>query len=208
MSATDRRAREKQDLRRVILDAARELFATENYKDVSMRRIAEKIEYSPGSIYLYFKDKDEILATLAEEGFGLLADRLEKVKEPDPLARLRAIAGAYLEFAAKQPHYYRLMFEPGDGTHSFGSGDPERDNQSRRAYQVLVDSVRAGVASRDLSSQIGEAFAAHILWAELHGIASLAFAGRLGRIPARDHKAFFESAVDSVLCGLSPSCDP
>lgn len=206
MSTAERHARDKQDLRGMILDAARELFATESYKDVSMRRIAEKIDHSPGSIYLYFKDKDEILQSLSEEGFKLLADRIAKIKSTDALERLREAAAAYLDFALSQPHYYRLMFESKDAA-SPAAKDSERGTQSRRAYQLLADSVHAGVVNRDLSAQLGDIFSTHILWAELHGIASLALSGRLGRIAKSERRAFFESAVDSVLCGLSPTCD-
>jgi AcrR family transcriptional regulator len=208
MGTTERRVREKQDLKRVILDAARELFATESYKNVSIRRIAEKIEYSPGSIYLHFKDKDEILDSLAEEGFGLLGDKLEAIKNRDPLERLRKAARAYLDFAIDQPHYYRIMFELGDSFSALSGNNPSKQTQSQRAYQIILNAVRDAVAARDLSSQIDEAFATHILWAQVHGIASLALAGRLGLLPQEDHHAFFDAAIDSVLCGISPCCDP
>ncbi|HEX5323217.1 MAG TPA: TetR/AcrR family transcriptional regulator [Capsulimonadaceae bacterium] len=209
MTTTEKRAREKQDLKRVILDAARELFATENYKSVSIRRIAEKIDYSPGSIYLYFKDKDEILDSLAEEGFRLLGDRLGSIKKTDSLDKLREVARAYLDFAIGQPHYYRIMFELGDSFQETPSSEHQaRQTQNQRAYEIIRNAVRDGVSAGDLSSQIDEAFATHILWAQMHGIASLALAGRLGLLPKEDHQAFFDAAIDSVLCGISPCCDP
>lgn len=206
MSTAQGRSREKQDLRGMILDAARELFATESHKDVSMRRIADKIDHSAGSIYLYFKDKDEILRSLSEEGFKLLADRLAAIKSADALENLREAAATYLDFALSQPHYYRLMFDVGDMVPSAAKA-PEQNRQSRRAYQLLADCIHNGVSSGDLSAQLGEIFATHILWAELHGIASLALSGRLELISKSERRAFFESAVDSVLCGLSPTCD-
>jgi AcrR family transcriptional regulator len=208
MATTERRIREKQDLKRVILDAARELFATENYKNVSIRRIAEKIEYSPGSIYLHFKDKDEILDSLAEEGFRLLGDKLETIKNRDPLEHLRQAARAYLDFATDQPHYYRIMFELGDSFHTLSGDYQAKQTQSQRAYQIILNAVRTAVSAGDLSKQIDESFATHILWAEMHGIASLALAGRLGLLPEEDRQSFFDTAIDAVLCGISPCCDP
>ena len=89
MGSAQRRARAKENLRRAILDAARELFATEEYEAVSLRRIAEKIEYSPAAIYLHFQDKKEILFHLIDEGFALLSARLETVRVADRYDVLR-----------------------------------------------------------------------------------------------------------------------
>ena len=72
MGVQERREREKQGIREEILEAARQLFVTEGYENVSIRKIAEKIEYSPGTIYLYFQDKAEILAQISEETFSRL----------------------------------------------------------------------------------------------------------------------------------------
>src|SRR5260370_19900011 len=72
MNATSRRQKRKEELRRVILDAAREIFVHEGYEKFSMRKLAEKIEYSPGSVYLYFKNKEELFECLVEESFARL----------------------------------------------------------------------------------------------------------------------------------------
>src|SRR4051794_31187958 len=111
MGSAQRRARAKENLRRAILDAARKLFATEDYKAVSMRRIAEEIEYSPTALYLHFKDKEEILFYLIDEGFEMLSGRLESLNVEDPVLRLRKGGRVYFKFAFEQPHYYRIMFQ-------------------------------------------------------------------------------------------------
>jgi AcrR family transcriptional regulator len=67
MGVQERRARQKEGVREEILDAARTLFVKEGYEHVSMRKIAEKVEYAPGTIYLYFRDKAEILDRICEE---------------------------------------------------------------------------------------------------------------------------------------------
>jgi AcrR family transcriptional regulator len=69
MGIVERRQREKQQMRRQILDTAMDLFIENGYEEVSIRRIADHIEYSPATIYLYFQDKDDILFVLHEEGF-------------------------------------------------------------------------------------------------------------------------------------------
>src|SRR5208283_4116639 len=108
MGLTERRERQKLALRQEILTAARELFAKEGYENVSMRRIAEKIEYSPTTIYLYFRDKDELLHEMCAETFALLTRKLNKIlgAEGDPVEKLRMGLKAYVEFGLKHPNHY------------------------------------------------------------------------------------------------------
>src|SRR6266567_3414379 len=74
MGIKERQERDREAVRRSILDAARELFVTEGFQNVSIRKIAERIEYSPAAIYGYFPSKDDIFFALAEEGLRLLGD--------------------------------------------------------------------------------------------------------------------------------------
>src|ERR671939_111330 len=99
MGPKQRRAREKEILRQEILDAARELFVNEGYENVSMRRIAEKIEYSPTTIYLYFEDKAALLFAICEETFAKLAKKLETIvrQTQDPVEALKKGCRAYIE---------------------------------------------------------------------------------------------------------------
>jgi AcrR family transcriptional regulator len=76
MGTAERKSRQKENTRQEILDAARDLFVNEGYENVSMRKIAEMVEYAPGTIYLHFKDKAEILDTLCEQTFQKLWERM------------------------------------------------------------------------------------------------------------------------------------
>ena len=95
MGVIERREREKEEVRRKILDAARELFASEGYERVTMRRIADAIEYSPTTIYNHFEDKDDLVHALCEEDFGRLLGAPAAAPPPadpvesDPPARPR-----------------------------------------------------------------------------------------------------------------------
>ena len=89
MGIKERQERDREAVRRAILDAARELFVTEGYQNVSIRKIAERIEYSPAAIYGYFPSKDDIFFALAEEGFRLLGDPATRDRD-DALQALRA----------------------------------------------------------------------------------------------------------------------
>ena len=81
------------------------------YAQVSIRRIAAKVEYSPGAIYSYFTSKDEIFFALAEEGFRLLgASQLQHTPSDHPLDDIRAAAWRFYEFSKEQPQYFALVF--------------------------------------------------------------------------------------------------
>src|SRR3989442_1464126 len=115
MGIKERQERDREAVRRAILDAARDLFVSEGYDNVSIRKIAERIEYSPAAIYGYFPSKDDIFFALAEEGFRLLGDpgvgeAHERLQNLPPLERVRAVFWRLYEFSRQQPEYFALMF--------------------------------------------------------------------------------------------------
>src|ERR671929_1893441 len=110
MGIKERQERDREAVRRGILDAARELFVNEGYRNVSIRKIAERIEYSPAAIYSYFPSKDDIFFALAEEGFRLLGDpaseeHRRQLESLPPLERIRAIFWRVYEFSREHPQY-------------------------------------------------------------------------------------------------------
>ena len=111
MGSKERRERAKENLREQIMDAARELFVSEGYESVSMRKIADKIEYSPTTIYLYFKDKTDLLVQLCDETFARLGERLERIrqKQEDPLLALREAARAFFVAIGKNERVAHLV---------------------------------------------------------------------------------------------------
>src|SRR6478672_1413373 len=111
MGTKERREREKTEVRDKILDAARNLFVSEGYESVSMRKIAEAIEYSPTAIYVHFKDKAELMQQLCQHDFRSLAHVFQDLaKIADPVERIRQTGHTYIRFAAGNPNHYRLMF--------------------------------------------------------------------------------------------------
>src|SRR6266852_4924956 len=115
MGIKERQESDREAVSRSILDAARELFVTHGYQEVSIRKIAERIVYSPAAIYSYFPSKDDIFFALAEEGFRLLGDpadlaEREQPRSVDPLDRLRKVFWRIYEFSGQHPQYFALMF--------------------------------------------------------------------------------------------------
>ena len=111
MGVKERQEREKEAVARAILDAARDLFVTEGYRNVSIRKIAERIEYSPAAIYSYFPSKDDIFFALAEEGFRILCEPNPSCAGlTDPLQAIRGTFWRIYEFSTTHPEYFALMF--------------------------------------------------------------------------------------------------
>ena len=112
MGVKERQERDREAVSRAILDAARELFVSHGYQEVSIRKIAERIEYSPAAIYSYFPSKDDIFFALAEDGFRLLFSygAAPRRAPADPMDAIRAMFWRYYEFSKKHPEYFALMF--------------------------------------------------------------------------------------------------
>src|SRR5436190_19184209 len=106
-----RQNQEKLELRQAILREAGKLFLEQGYNHFSLRRVAERIGYSPTTIYLYFRDKDDLLFTVVDEGFARFGQQLAAAASTeDPWERLIALGRAYVSFGLQNPVYYQLMF--------------------------------------------------------------------------------------------------
>jgi AcrR family transcriptional regulator len=111
MGIVERKEREKQEMRQRIIDAAMHMFLEDGYNKTSIRNIADAIEYSPATIYLYYKDKDELLYEVQRQAFDKLMETFEKeATNPDPLLRLSEISKSYVRFGLDNPELYDLMF--------------------------------------------------------------------------------------------------
>lgn len=203
MASAERREREKANLRRAILDAARELFVTEDFHAVSMRKIAEKIEYSPTAIYLYFKDKEEILMHLAAEGFAMLADRFEALDTPNPIERLRQGGRIYLDFARTQTQYFQIMFQIGPKLMPDDSEDClQKASFGLRTFGFIVSCVQEANRMSLLRPFAGEQIVSHVIWAQIHGAAALMLSGRLGKLTPEEYDIFVEELIETTLRGI------
>lgn len=180
MSIKERKKRDADKMRSRILKAAMQLYVKGGYENVTMRRIAAKIEYSPGTIYLYFQNKKDIMLQLCYQGFErLLAhqDKLEKIA--DPLERLSAAGRYYLAFALENPELYELMFATKE---IFKKSGPDEESVPLRAFRKFAENVKACLDAGIFSA--GEVETTAIaLWATLHGLASLLIKGRLRFLP-------------------------
>jgi len=168
MGVQERRARQKESIREEILDAARTLFVKEGYEHVSIRKIAEKIEYAPGTIYLYFRDKAEILDRLCEETFSKLAQKIQAINaDPsNPLDGLRRGLRTYIQFGIDNPNHYIVTFVQAKQI-------PEHQpNAGEQCFENLRGAVRRCVEAGQLNCEDVEEVA-QALWAGAHGVTTL-----------------------------------
>ena len=204
MGVRDRRARQKQLLRQQILDAARELLVREGYDQLSMRRVADRIDYSPTAIYLHFKDKQELVFSLCEESFAKLVRELETLATdyPDPLVRLRKGMERYIAFGLKNPNHYLPAFvlpPPADLDAKRQQAMLSPESSGMRALATLRDTIADGVKAKKLR-KVDPDVAARSTWAALHGITSLLIVH--DHFPWGDRDRVIQSLIESVVDGL------
>lgn len=192
MGVQERREREKQGIREEILEAARKLFVTEGYENVSIRKIAERIEYSPGTIYLYFHDKADILAQISEETFSRLENRLVAINrdtEVDPLERVRRGLRAYIKFGLEHPNRYVLTFVRGSIQCPAGG----------RCFGELMKGVGFAMEAGQMSDadvvEISQA-----LWAGSHGVTALLIT--CPQFPFVEQSRLVERMLDILIEGV------
>lgn len=206
MGTKERRERERAEIREKILEAARELFVKEGYEAVSMRKIADRIEYSPTAIYFHFKDKEAVMRELCEADFLTLAHEfVEIAKVADPVERLRTTGLAYADFAISHPNHYRLMFMTPHPHHK-DEVDPHKGNPEEDAYAFLKATVAEAIAAKRLRPELADAdLVAQTMWAGMHGVVSLQIAK--AEDPWVDWREVSERTilmVDTLIRGLIP----
>lgn len=201
MSIVERKERHKESLRQEILDASREILLAEGYANLSMRRIAERIEYSPTTIYLYFKNKDDILYHLCVE---TLERQLEVISaagidQPSPLLRLRAALRAYIDFGLSEPDRYKIAFMADLSRYVSTASILEHGSVADKLIELMCLRVKEVLVESGCHHDVRCVFQA--LWAHCHGIVSLV----IGHpdFPWVEREKLIESGLDLSLAGLA-----
>ncbi len=175
MGIAERKTRQKVELRERILDAARRIVMREGFGALSMRKIADAIEYSPATLYLHFDSRDAIARALCAEGYAQILATFEPLAAiADPAERLKAIGRAYVGFGVAHRETYRLIFmEDPSYTGAALAGESADDESGDAAFRLLVDSIDALKAAGRLPGAPDSHVCAEAFWATLHGIVAL-----------------------------------
>jgi AcrR family transcriptional regulator len=176
MGINERKERDRQEMRSKIIQGAITMFLTEGYEKTSIRNIAEKIEYSPATIYLYYKDKDELLYDVQREAFEKLFNEFRHhATATDAFERLKQISLTYVTFGKQNPEMYNLMFilkapmNVVDKQQSWANGDD--------CFGFLLNCINECISQKKIRFD-HPMIAALSVWSMAHGLVSLDFSCR------------------------------
>jgi AcrR family transcriptional regulator len=189
MGISERKEKQKLEIRKAILDASMKLFMEQGFENVSMRKIADLIEYSPTTVYLYFKDKNEILYNLHEIGFQKMAEyTTDLFTIKNPLVRLHKMGEYYIQFGLENPAFYDLMFilqAPMEALHGMENCEWKSGDQAlgrlRETLQECMD--KNLIVKGDIDAM------AITIWSMVHGMVSLAIRNRFDKVVTGDQQA-------------------
>ena len=201
MGVKERRTREKEQLRRRILSAARELFVAEGYESVSMRKIADMIDYSPTTIYLYYKDKADLLDSVCKETLLNLLNTLDLLRKDksDPVETLRRSGRAYVEFGLKYPQDYKLtfvvrpQFQKGLGL--------EEGSVGEKVFNYLSTMVSECIRQKKFR-QVDVETTGQALWSAVHGVTLLLI--DFPDFPWTEKDKLIDMVIHTMIEGLKP----
>jgi AcrR family transcriptional regulator len=199
MGIRERQSRERETVRRKILNAARTLFLNEGYANVSMRKIAEQIEYSPGAIYSYFASKEDIFFALAEEGLQIVRTHCASADHANsPLERVREALWRFYTFSKEQPEYFSLIFV--DSAVPRISRDWERFSSMRELRGEIEHDIQQCIDHGVFPGIDSPGAIFRILWTAAYGAAVFRLSHRLA--PGEDSDALAQDLLDATIAGL------
>lgn len=203
MGVHERKQREKEEMRERIIEAAIELFLKDGYDKTSIRQIADAIEYSPATIYLYFKDKDELFFSIHHRGFEILfAAMVAAARTQNPLDRLREIGKVYLQFAWDNPEFYDLMFVMRAPVlalkERFQCGLDSEWQGGMRSFELLVNTMQECIDQKLIRITIAEE-AAVLAWSLVHGMATLHIRERFNMVEIQNPHHTMQAVLDHLI---------
>jgi AcrR family transcriptional regulator len=174
----ERKEREREEMRRRILDAALHLFLEQGFEKTSIRNIAEAIEYSPATIYLYYKDKNELLFALHQEAFmKMMVELGQVIAVKEPFERLVEMGRKYIKYALENPEMYDLMFVMVAPMETLACRD-EVWEDGLKSFCLLQTVVEQCIAAGYFKNQDVETTSLTI-WAYMHGLVTIYLKNRL-----------------------------
>lgn len=221
MQAEDRRRLERTRRSEFIVDAAEALVFAKGFAGVTIDDIAKASGYAKRSVYLYFKDRDEVFFALAARGQRLLLEALksasERAKGPD--GTIRAFGEAYYAFSLERPEYFALLMDYESERHSYASGRSEgqapRDvcqNLSEEYGALLADAIGRDLATGRMRSDLDAYATMMLLWGQMFGVMKILLMRREGfeEVYGVGRDEFFQSFIARLESSYrtGPSLDP
>jgi AcrR family transcriptional regulator len=174
MGVAERKEREKKARRQAILDAARECFFKDGFEATTISQIAEKVELSTGTLYLYFKNKEEIYVSILEEGLEILYAVMKdsEVADATPSQLLEGYANAYYRFYTEHGEYFDIMFflrRPDRRVEVERELEEKLERQTSSCLGLVESAIERGIREGDFR-MVSSYEAARVMWATMNGI--------------------------------------
>lgn len=199
MAISDRKAREKEDLKALILSGAKKLFVEKGIEQTTIRNIADAIDYSVGTVYVYFKDKNAIFHALHTQGFTQLGSEFKVLFHvSDPMERLRAMGRVYINFALQNPDMYDLMFNLKAPMEFLNDSKEEEWNEGKATFDVLRTTVGQCMANGYFKGHELEP-TAFMIWSMVHGMISLEISKRSIGVDIKQPETIVMAAYEEFL---------
>ena len=198
MGVAERKAKEKEELKTLILRAAQKLFVDKGIEQTTIRSIADAIDYSVGTVYVYFKDKNAILYALHAQGFQELGRQFAVLANVvNPMERLRAMGLVYIRFALANQEMYELMFSVKAPINYLCDTETDWD-EGAAAFSTLRDTVSACLGAGYFAGHSPEPLT-YLIWSTVHGLCSLYISQRAGSVNLTDPNAIVERGFAEFL---------
>ena len=202
MGIPERKAKEKEELKLLILQAARKLFVEQGVEQTTIRKIASKIEYSVGTVYVYYKDKNDILHDLHTQGFRQLGGEMKVLYNvTDPMERLTALGRVYLQFALENPDMYDLMFTLKAPMEFLDSVKKDEWNEGKATFGVLKATIKECIDRGHFAGHQLEPLS-FAIWSTVHGMASLHISQRVKGVDLNDPETILMKAYEEFVLML------
>jgi AcrR family transcriptional regulator len=199
MSITERKAKEKEELRALILQGAKKLFIENGIERTTIRNIADEISYSVGTVYVYFKDKNSILHELHTLGFKQLGGEMRTLMSvAEPMERLAAIGRVYVQFAVNNPDMYDLMFNMKAPMEFLNRIEKEEWNEGKATFNVLKTTIEQCMVHGYFIGHQAEPLS-FAIWSTVHGMCSLYIRDRIKAVNLGDPEVMLLAAHEEFV---------
>jgi AcrR family transcriptional regulator len=203
MAISERKIREKEELKSLILQTAKKLFVEKGIEQTTIRNIATEIDYSVGTVYVYYKDKNEILNDLHTQGFKQLGSEMRVLfNVADPMERVKALGRVYLQFAMENPDMYDLMFNLKAPMDFLEAMNKEEWNEGKGTFDVLRATVGQCLEKKHFKGHQLEPLS-FAIWSTVHGMASLHISQRTKGVNLKDPETILPKAYEEFVLMLN-----
>ena len=175
MGTAERKEREKIQRRNAILEAAEKIFFGKGFEDSTMDDVAEQAELSKGTLYLYFKSKEDLFSAIAKKGENILEELFrEAVKNrKNGLNKVRAIGEAFVKFYTEYHEYHEAILYSHSKKEDTNGNTDVSENEKHESNSVFVEAIIEGISDGSIRPEIDPVMTSFLLWGQTMGVLML-----------------------------------